>query len=546
MLVYVIDDSKAVRSILIKMLKGFQFETTEAENGQQALDCLAAGGKPDLFLVNWNMPLINGLQFIQRVRADANYAKVPLLIVSAECAPETIANATAAGANGYLVKPVTSNALRESLTSLGVHVPAASPPVPGNTEDAAIATASAPATTPDKPTPDKPTPDNPTRPHTPAVSGSPGSSPTSPTHVTQVLVVDDSVVVRGIVSKLLKQDPEIRVANTAADGLIALDKLEQHKVDVILLDIEMPHMDGFELLKALREKNNRTPVIMFSSLTDRGGAATIEALMLGAKDYVMKPGGAYMTNTAAGEKAILEELIPKIKQFACKAPLTIARGTAPIVPKQPTTPAVRRVDAVVIAVSTGGPKALATLIPQLGDDLPVPVLIVQHMPADFTRHLADRLTVECGFPVTEAIHSQTVAPGNILLAPGGVHMSVKRSQQIVRVTLDKAPPINSCRPSADRLFHSASTAYGSHVLGVVMTGMGSDGSDGCKAIKQAGGQVIVQDEASSVVWGMPGSAVQSGCADLIVPLDKLAATIKTRTRRSLPGATGRASREEPD
>lgn len=517
---FVIDDSKPVRGILVKMLKGLQFDTTEAENGQQALDCLADQEVPDVFLVNWNMPVLNGLEFIERIKADKNYANVPLLVVSGESRPTTIARATAAGANGYLVKPVSSTSLRDSLVSIGVSLPTTTPKALSPPD------VTTPGLTP------RQTPASTRQPSAASRISNPNSANSVTTQAIRVLVVDDSVVVRGIVSKMLQEDPCIEVVGTAADGVIALAKLKQHDVDVILLDIEMPRMDGFEVLKALRRDLNQIPVVMFSSLTERGGASTVEALMLGAKDYVMKPGGAYMTDAKEGRKAILEELIPKIKQFAGYGRKPIdSRNAKKTEPLERVSQLRSRIDAVLIGVSTGGPQALAKLIPKLGHDLPVPVLIVQHMPEGFTRHLADRLTTDSGFPVTEAIHGTKIVAGQFLVAPGGYHLAVKRYQTNVMVSLNKNAPINSCRPSANVLFQSATTAYASNVLGVVLTGMGSDGAEGCSAIRQTGGQVIVQDEESSVVWGMPGSVVRSGCADKIVPLEKIADEILGRVWR---------------
>jgi len=328
---------------------------------------------------------------------------------------------------------------------------------------------------------------------------------------------------------MLQQDPELEVVNTAADGVIALAKLQQHEVDVILLDIEMPRMDGLEFLKELRQQGNRTPVVMFSSLTSRGASATIEALMLGAKDYVMKPGGAYMTDAQEGKRAILEELIPKIKQAATKRiPGRAASIAAPLHRETSGSPQRTKIDAVVIGVSTGGPQALAKLIPKLGADCPVPVMIVQHMPAAFTKHLSDRLTTESGFMVQEGVHGQSLEPGQFVVAPGGVHLGVKRLASKVVVALNDEPAVNACKPSADVLFKSAASAYSGNVLGVVLTGMGSDGTDGSREIKQAGGNVIVQDEDSSVVWGMPGSVVRNGVADKVVPIDDLAGEILSR------------------
>lgn len=536
---FVIDDSKPVRSILAKMLQTMGFETVEAENGQQALELMRSQSKPNVFVVNLNMPVLNGLQFIKIVQADQNYAQVPILVVSGDTRDSTRTEASNAGADGFLSKPVTLALLRTTLVSLGVQpektgVAAASRVEPRLTQQQ---TASVPTTAPT----------HGSKRNIPAPS-----SLTPSTGKIRVLIVDDSVVVRGIVSKMLQADEEIEVANTAADGVIALAKLNQCEVDVILLDIEMPRMTGLEVLKKLRELRNRTPVVMFSSLTQQGASATIEALMLGAKDYVMKPGGAFMTDATAGKRAIMEELIPKVKQAAAKTGISaVKETTAPTAqPSQPTrAKQLRQIEAVVIGVSTGGPQALANLIPKLGSDFPVPVIIVQHMPAAFTKHLSDRLTMHCGFPVREAVHGQHLNAGTYVVAPGGLHLGVKRFGSKVVVALNDHPPVNACKPSADVLFESAAAAYSGNVLGVVLTGMGSDGTVGAEAIHREGGNTIVQDEESSVVWGMPGSVVRAGVADKVLSVDQLASEIlkrawKLRTRHaSIHPENGEAPRQ---
>ncbi|MAI74224.1 MAG: hypothetical protein CMM01_25470 [Rhodopirellula sp.] len=534
---FVIDDSKPVRSILAKMLQTMDFETTEAGDGKQALELLTDQTKPDVFVVNWNMPILNGLQFIKTVKADFKYSGIPVLVVSGETKKSTKAKAANAGASAFLSKPVTLATLRTTLVKLSV-LPSVTDTALPQQPLANPVTPSIPKLTQASPTENRgPThhasrTTNPSTSHNEVKILEDKAAENSSAAKTRVFIVDDSVVVRGIVSKMLQQDGEIDVVNTAADGVIALAKLERCEVDVILLDIEMPRMNGLQVLKKLREMRNRTPVVMFSSLTQRGASETIEALMLGAKDYVMKPGGAFMTDANEGKRAILEELIPKVKQAASKTRTGLAASntTTPALTTTNPTPAkrARKIDAVVIGVSTGGPQALARLIPKLGRDFPVPVLIVQHMPADFTKHLSDRLTMECGFPVSEAVHGQKLEAGSFVVAPGGYHLSVKRFASKVIVALNDGPAVNACKPSADVLFKSAAKAYAGSVLGVVLTGMGSDGTAGANAIKAAGGSTVVQDEDSSVVWGMPGSVVRHGAAEQMVPIDELASEILKR------------------
>ena len=525
----VIDDSRPVRSILVKMLQTLGFDTTEAENGLDGTARLAEFPKPDLILENWNMPVMNGHEFLVKAKSGPSTCDIPVVVVSAETQQSEKEAALRDGAATFLQKPLTLGKLRTTLQELGLRITEGKPLSQNQSDGLEHAQMSSPAV-PDKSETDK------------AQTSVKQRSNRDPV---RVLVVDDSVVVRGIVSKMLQEDDEIDVVNTAADGMIALAKLKQHEVDVILLDIEMPRMDGLELLRKLREQQNRTPVVMFSSLTSRGAAETIEALMLGAKDYVLKPGGAYMSDSQEGKCVIREDVIPKIKQVAREVNPSVARRKQNAESHRLLDFSKRkRIDAIVIAVSTGGPQALAKLVPQIGADFPVPVVIVQHMPAEFTKHLADRLSAACGFTVTEAVHGKTLGPGSIVVARGGVHLAVRRYGRKVLMALSDTEPVNACKPSADVLFESAAKAYQGNLLGLVLTGMGSDGTNGCLAIKKAGGAVVVQDEESSVVWGMPGSVVRSGAADKTVALKDLGAELQRRVRTQPLQATSTSTIHE--
>jgi two-component system chemotaxis response regulator CheB len=352
---------------------------------------------------------------------------------------------------------------------------------------------------------------------------------------TRVLVVDDAVVVRKIVTDALAEDPDIEVVGTAPNGRIALAKIPQVNPDVVTLDVEMPEMDGLETLTEIRKLYPRLPVIMFSTLTERGAATTMEALLRGANDYVTKP--ANVGSVAEAQQRIKTDLLPRVHALSGKVRARAATGFAPraaapmaarSTASRPSAPV--RVDAVVIGVSTGGPNALAELLPQLPGDLPVPVLIVQHMPPMFTRLLADRLDSTCRLHVAEAGDLQPVTLGTILIAPGDRHLTVQRVGTVVRTRLDDGPPENSCRPSVDVLFRTAAAVYGPHTLGVVLTGMGHDGKNGSEHIHVAGGRILVQDEATSVVWGMPGAVAAAGFADEVLPLTQVAAAIRRRAQ----------------
>lgn len=361
----------------------------------------------------------------------------------------------------------------------------------------------------------------------------------------RVLIVDDSVVVRRLVARVLEEDPDIEVVGVAANGRIALAKIAQLQPDVVTLDIEMPELDGLATLAELRPRWPRLPVIMFSTLTERGAEATLEALSLGASDYVTKPTGLH--NAAEAMATVQAELVPRIKALHGRRVLSrMPQSPAPKVEARPAVstparPANARVDVVAIGVSTGGPNALAELLPAIPGTLPVPIVIVQHMPPVFTRMLANRLDGRCALKVIEAEGGELLLPRRVHIAAGGQHLTLARQGTSVVTVPTDDPPENSCRPAVDVLFRSVAALYGPSVLSVVLTGMGQDGLRGAEVIRVAGGQVLVQDEASSVVWGMPGFVARAGLADAVLPLDALAAEI---TRRVAVGrsvqAAGRA------
>jgi two-component system chemotaxis response regulator CheB len=342
------------------------------------------------------------------------------------------------------------------------------------------------------------------------------------------MVVDDSVVVRKIVTDVLSQDPAITVVGTAVNGKVALGKLDQLKPDLVTMDIEMPEMNGIQAVQAIRATRSRVPIIMFSTLTERGASATLDALSAGANDYVTKP--ANVGSVAQSMESVREQLIPKIKALTGR-PVHAAgsRVAAPVpVAPRPAAPrsGPRRKPAVlVIGSSTGGPEALARLLPALPASLPVPVLLVQHMPPVFTRQFAQRLDRLCALRVVEAVDGTPLQPGTVHLAPGDHHLVVRPSGRGLLTGLNQSPPENFCRPAVDPLFRSAVAAYDGAVLGVVLTGMGSDGRLGAGAIREAGGTVLAQDQATSVVWGMPGAVTQAGLADEVLPLDRVAEAI---------------------
>jgi two-component system chemotaxis response regulator CheB len=352
----------------------------------------------------------------------------------------------------------------------------------------------------------------------------------------RILLVVDSVVMRRALMAALSRNSEIETAASAPNGSIALMKIPLLHPDVVALDSDLPETDGLETLAAIRAAHPQLPVIMLNPATDRGAAATLDALTLGAKDYITKPD--ITTSSDEALQAFSDELASKIA--LCCPQASFGKPTltppAPISPGGPANGAVvsrpvMRADVVAIGASVGGPNALMNLIPRFPSNFPVPIVIVQHMPAVFTKLLAARLAAKCKIHVAEGTLHQTLMPGEAWIAPGDVHMAVERKGQMVRIQTWRGPPVNSCRPAADVLFRSVANVYGVNALAVVMTGMGQDGLHGCQEIRAAGGQVLVQDEPSSVVWGMPGFVVRAGIADRVLPLDELGPEIIKRVWR---------------
>ncbi|MFM7245795.1 MAG: chemotaxis-specific protein-glutamate methyltransferase CheB, partial [Planctomycetaceae bacterium] len=449
----VVDDSKPSRSIVARTLAELKFDCTEAGNGQEALAALAASGKPDLITVNWHMPVMDGIELVRHLRREVAYRGLPILMISTEHEQERIALARQAGIDDYLAKPFTAAALTRKLVDLGVVGEPASP---------------------------------------------------SDREPIGVLICDDSATIRGILSATLGADPGLKIVGTAVNGEACLATIPTAKPDLVLLDVEMPVMDGITTLREIRRRFGKLPVVMFSSLTERGAKATVDALLAGANDYVAKPAGLAAAEVA---ERIRTDVIGRIKSLVPRGALAASGRSGPrssgAVNALPRPARQDRIQGVVIAVSTGGPTALAEVLPAFVPDARVPTLIVQHMPAFFTAHLAERLAKTAGLPVREATDGEVVRAGEVLLAPGGRHLELVGDAVQARVRLTDAPPENSCRPAADVLFRTAARVWGGGTLGVVLTGMGRDGLAGSREIVAAGGSVIAQDEFSSVVWGMP-------------------------------------------
>ncbi|MFN8573769.1 MAG: chemotaxis response regulator protein-glutamate methylesterase [Gemmatimonadaceae bacterium] len=351
----------------------------------------------------------------------------------------------------------------------------------------------------------------------------------------RVLIVDDSAVIRGTLGKIIDAEEDLQVATTAPNGRMALDALRHTPVDVVLLDIEMPEMDGLTALPQILAQHPDIRVVMASSLTQSGAAITMQALSLGATDYIAKP--AAKLGTAALSSA-QKEIVSKIRAIgragraqkgkaapSASRPAT-ALGARPLVSVSTAlagavgselTPRI-----IAIAASTGGPNALADVLSGLPADFPLPIVITQHMPPLFTGLLAQRLARDAKRPAVEAIDGMEMRPGVTYVAPGDYHMLVQTHEGKPYLRLTQTAPENHCRPAADPMLRSVAAVYGASALTVVLTGMGEDGKRGCEEIRQRGGRVIAQDEATSVVWGMPGAVATAGLAHYVLPLPEIA------------------------
>ncbi|MDN4173581.1 chemotaxis response regulator protein-glutamate methylesterase [Nocardioides sp. SOB77] len=362
----------------------------------------------------------------------------------------------------------------------------------------------------------------------------------------KVLVVDDSVVIRRLVSDLLAADPDIEVVGTAVNGRAGVEKVAALGPDLVTMDIEMPEVDGIEAVRRIRATGNRVPVIMFSTLTERGAVATLDALAAGASDYVAKP--ANVGSVGRSMEQVRDALIPRIKslvphhraaRLGATAPPVVPTREAPPTALRPPRPApVGGHRVVLVGSSTGGPEALGALLAAL-PPLPVPVVVVQHMPPLFTRQLAARLDRNVAARVVEAEHGQPLLPGTVTIAPGDQHLHVTGRPGRLTARLSQEPPENYCRPAVDVLFRSAVEAVGGAALGVVLTGMGQDGCRGAQLLVDAGGSVLAQDQASSVVWGMPGAIAGAGLAEQVLPLTDIAPELVRRLsprRAAVPAA----------
>jgi two-component system chemotaxis response regulator CheB len=363
------------------------------------------------------------------------------------------------------------------------------------------------------------------------------------------MVVDDSAVIRGLLTRCLEADPEVTVLASASNGEIALNALGRHDIEIVILDIEMPVMDGLTALPKLLAAKPGIKVIIASTLTRRGADISMRALAAGAADYLTKPGASALTSADEFKRDLLTKvkalaqarrraagLAPPKLAATALAPDTIIE--APPEPQRRGVLALRQAsrelpEAFAIGSSTGGPQALFKVLGALKGAVQQPIFLTQHMPATFTTILAEHVARASGQPAAEGVDGETVRGGRIYVAPGDFHMTVEgkdRGEKVIR--LSKAPPENFCRPSVDPMLRSLAAVYGGRVLTLILTGMGHDGLNGGRAIVAAGGTLVAQDEATSIVWGMPGAVANAGLCSAVLPLDEIAPFVGRHAARS--------------
>lgn len=370
------------------------------------------------------------------------------------------------------------------------------------------------------------------------------SQPTDPQDTIRVMVVDDALVIRGMLSRMIEEEAGMSVIASVGDGERALKSLERHDVDVVVLDIEMPRMDGLTALPKIIEMSPGVQVLMASTLTLRNAKVSMQAMELGAADYIAKPSSSGELRSADEFRREFLEKVKTLGRIARRrrktAGAAVAKGAATTVSaaktaakaaSKPSSITLRplqnvKPDVIAIGSSTGGPQALFKALSAMGTEFRQPILITQHMPPTFTTILAEHIQKSSGRPCREGTDGEEIAPGMVYVAPGDYHMLVESKGISKKLKLTQDPPENFCRPAADPMFRSISKAYGARVLVVILTGMGSDGKKGAEVVVQGGGQVVGQDEASSVVWGMPGAVANAGLCSAVLPIDEIGGLVK--------------------
>jgi two-component system chemotaxis response regulator CheB len=352
----------------------------------------------------------------------------------------------------------------------------------------------------------------------------------------KVLIVDDSLIYRKLIENVLLSIDNIQVIGSMWNGKKAIEFLNNNPnnlPNIITLDVEMPEMNGLETLKEIKIFNSKLAlskkiqVIMVSSLTQTGAKITFDAIELGAMDYILKPQRANSDQNFYELQISLKEKISIISGLNINKTTNLTTKNTSIKDFTDKKILPKNINAIVIGISTGGPKAMLDILPEICEKTDLPIIIVQHMPKEFTKSYAENLNKKCIHNVTEAENFMTIKKSNVYIAPGGFHLYIKKNENNASyLTLTDNPPENNCKPSVDVLFRSAADVYGNKLLAIIMTGMGNDGAKSMMALKRAGAVIIAQDKESSVVWGMPESAIQTGCVDYVVSLNKIAEIIK--------------------
>lgn len=343
------------------------------------------------------------------------------------------------------------------------------------------------------------------------------------------MIVDDSAVIRGMIGRWLTEAGGFDIVATASNGRMAVDCAERTKPEIILLDLEMPEVDGLAALPLIMKAHPASKVIVISTLTQRNAEISLKCLSLGAVDYLAKPESARAVGAAANFRRDLVEKMRALSESKARPSRSYARPVPLLPPRAPTAqkPGSTKPQCLLIGSSTGGPRAVERVLLDMKPALSsIPVLIVQHMPAMFTAVFAEHLQTLLSVPAREARDGDAIVPGTILVAPGGRHMGIASSGSKATIRLNDGPPENFCRPAVDVLFREAAAVYGASALAVVLTGMGSDGTHGARLLAKAGATVIAQDEATSIVWGMPGSIVKAGLAQEVLPLESIGRSLK--------------------
>ena len=338
----------------------------------------------------------------------------------------------------------------------------------------------------------------------------------------RVMIVDDSAIVRGLIIQMLEKHPDIQIVARAANGEVAVAELGRAEIDVIVLDLEMPVMDGMTALPLLLAKRPGVQIVVASTLSKRNARISLEALQQGAADYVPKPETGGLVNAQEFERELVSKVMALGRRGGAR---TQSSSLAPVATAPRRTSTVRP-GIIAIGGSTGAPPVLLQVMAGLKDSVTQPILITQHMPATFTALLAEQLERAGGRPCAEGKDGEPILPGRAYVAPGGWHMTVGRSGVTPVIRLNQDEPEHFCRPAVDPMLRSAAAVYGNRLLAVILTGMGADGAEGCRIAAQAGGRFAVQDEASSAVWGMPGAAANTGLAEAILPAQQIANWIK--------------------